>query len=146
MNNQIKAKELFLDAYNCSQSTLGVFSEKFKIPFHLAVNLASGFGAGMSYQGKTCGAVTGAYMVIGLLSGEKFNEPEMVKENAYQLITKFNKHFISKFGSVNCNEILNIDISTPEGLEEGREKELFTKKCPLIVQEAVAFIDKELNT
>lgn len=145
MNRQNKAKELFLDSYNCSQSTIGVFAEKFDIPFNIATSLASGFGAGMSYQGKTCGAVTGAYMVFGLISGKKFNEPEMIKENAYQLITKFNKHIAGKFGSVCCNEILNIDISTPEGLEQGRELELFTKKCPLIVQEAVAFIDQELN-
>lgn len=137
-----EAKELFLNDFNCSQSTLAVFSNELGINKEQATHIAAGFGAGMCYQGKTCGAVTGAYMVLGLVSGRLYpDSPEMIKENTYQLIEDFNKKFKEENRTLECNKLLGIDISTEEGIEKGRQMELFTKKCPLFVENAVKIVE-----
>jgi len=139
-----KAKEYFLNKSNCSQSTLVVFADDLGLSTKQALSLSAGFGAGMCYQAKTCGAVTGAYMALGLISGQKFTEPEMVKENAYQLISQFNKAFIKTFDSTECKALIGLDIGTSEGMEKGKEMGVFTNKCPLFVQFAVELVEKEL--
>lgn len=134
------ARTLFLGDYNCAQSTLAVFSEELEIDKEQALAIASGFGAGLGYQGLTCGVVTGAYMALGLYSGKNFNEPEMVKENAYQLIQEFNKRFKSKFGTIACKELIGTDLSTAEGLERGKNSGVFESKCPEFVEAAVEIV------
>ncbi len=51
---------------NCAQTVLSTYCENFGLERILALRLAQGFGGGMGHAGKTCGAVTGAYMVLGL--------------------------------------------------------------------------------
>lgn len=51
---------------NCAQAILSTYCEAFGLERNLALRLAQGFGGGMAHMGKTCGAVTGAYMVLGL--------------------------------------------------------------------------------
>ena len=137
-----QAIELFPTKFNCSQTTLGVFAEELGVDFKKATDMATGFGAGLAYQGKTCGAVTGAYMAIGLISGTQFNENEMVKENTLQWIRKFNEYFISKYGSVECKHLIGYDLGIPEELEKAREEGVFTKKCSNYVEEAIKFIEE----
>lgn len=48
---------------NCAQSVLLSYSADFNMDEMTALKIASGFGRGMA-MGKTCGAVTGAYMVL----------------------------------------------------------------------------------
>jgi C_GCAxxG_C_C family probable redox protein len=145
MKRKEKATQLFTESYNCSQSTLGVFAEDLGLSFQQATAIAAGFGAGICYQGKTCGAVTGAYMVLGLFSGRQFTEHEMVKENTYQLICEFNKKFEGLHGTTECKQLLNVDISTPEGIDKARNMGLFSTKCPLFVADAVEFIEKTVE-
>ena len=140
-----KATQLFSESYNCSQSTLGVFADDLGLSFKQATAIAAGFGAGLCYQGKTCGAVTGAYMVLGLYSGKQFTEPEMVKENTYQLIREFNKKFESLHGTTECKQLLNVDISTKQGIEQARTIGLFTTKCPMFVVDAVKIVEKSFE-
>lgn len=140
-----KAKALFLGSYNCSQSTFSVFASELRLTFKQATDLTSGLGAGMCYQGRTCGAVAGAYLALGLVSGQYCDEPELIKENTFQLIREFNKEFQGKFGSTECKQLLGVDLSSQEGILEGKEKELFTKRCPLFVEQAVQFVEKALE-
>jgi C_GCAxxG_C_C family probable redox protein len=140
-----KAKILFEGSYNCAQSTLSVFDKELGISKVVLQHLSSGFGAGMCYQGRTCGAVAGAYMALGLISGKSFQEPEMVKEHTYQLIQKFNKKFIEKHGSTICKELLEIDISNADGLEMARQNGVFETRCPNFVATAVALVQSQIK-
>ncbi|MDF2570364.1 MAG: hypothetical protein K0R55_1968 [Sporomusa sp.] len=51
---------------NCSQAMLSVYGKYFGMPKELAIKVATAFGGGMGGMGKTCGAVTGAFLVFGL--------------------------------------------------------------------------------
>ena len=63
MTNTDKALETFRDGYNCAQAVFMTFAEPLGLDRETAAKLTSGFGGGM-HIGSTCGAVTGAFMVI----------------------------------------------------------------------------------
>jgi C_GCAxxG_C_C family probable redox protein len=123
---------------NCAQSVLTAFSDELGIDRATALKLARGFGGGMGRTGKTCGAVTGAYMVIGL------SEPRMAREGieaVYLKIQEFDKRFVEFHASTCCTELLNGDLSTPEGLARARAEGLFTRVCPNLVRDAVEILE-----
>ena len=59
-----------------------------------------GFGGGMARAGKTCGAVTGAYMVLGLSQRINENNSRESIERTYKLIHDFNREFKAMHGSL----------------------------------------------
>ena len=64
-----KAVAIFKEGINCSQAVLSSFAEDFGVDKNMALKMAAGFGGGMGRTGHRCGAVTGAYMVLGLKYG-----------------------------------------------------------------------------
>jgi C_GCAxxG_C_C family probable redox protein len=128
---------------NCAQSVLVTFCGEYGLDSKLALKLAQGFGGGMGRQGKTCGAVTGAYMAIGL-QYEPDNSPEG-KDRMYNLIRDFNQKFVSLHGALTCKELLGEDLSTPEGLAAVREKKLSSTLCPGFVRDAVQILEADIQ-
>ncbi len=140
MKKSTIAVEKFL-SFNCSQSVFSSFAEDLKIDEKVALKIASGFGGGMACA-ETCGAVTGAYMVIGMKHGHVVNEPD-AKVATKARIKRFNELFIQKHGSLTCKELMGVDISTEEGMEKARYEELFAKFCPAFVGSACDILEEE---
>lgn len=69
MNHAEKARDLFREGYNCAQSVVGAFHEEMGLSLSEATRLASSFGGGMGGLRETCGAVTGMFLVAGMLMG-----------------------------------------------------------------------------
>ena len=63
------AKELFLKGYNCSQSVLCAFSDVTGYDVDTSARMASSFGGGLGRLRQTCGAVSGAALVLGIVKG-----------------------------------------------------------------------------
>ena len=69
MTNIEKARQLRADTqvhYNCAQAVLVAFAQEMGLTEEQAYNLGAHFGSGMRH-GSTCGAVTGALMVMGMM-------------------------------------------------------------------------------
>ena len=96
-------------------------------------------------MGETCGAVTGAFMVIGLKYGNSKAEDNPSKEKAYSLVREFADRFQSRNGTIGCRELLGCELSTPEGRALAREKNLFATICPKLVQDAAKIIEQILE-
>lgn len=139
-----EALKKFLSGYNCSQSVFSSYSNKLGINEHDAMKISSGFGGGMGDLQKTCGAVTGAFMLIGckLYNPLDGSSKKKVKES----VRKFNNEFEKKFGSINCLELLDCDRNTEEGLKTFEENNLKETKCAKYVEEACKLIDKILES
>ena len=127
---------------NCAQSVLTAFSEELGLNLPLARKIALGFGGGMGRTGKTCGAVTGAYMVLGLKQDLNAGNAQQVKDRTYALVREFNQKFMAVHGSLACKDILGCDLGTPEGSALAKEKDLFTTLCPGFVKSAVEILEK----
>lgn len=125
--------------YNCAQTIFSLFSGDLGMDKELALKIASGFGSGMN-KGETCGAVTGAYMVIGLKSGHTSSDPED-KSRTAGLIGKFNSFFLEKHGSLKCKELLGFDISDPDEKQKAREAGVFQSHCPEFLKTAASILE-----
>lgn len=127
--------------FNCSQTVFSLFANDIGIDEKTALKISSGFGGGMACA-ETCGAVTGAYMVIGMKYGHDVSDPDK-KANTKELIKKFNDKFKEKHDSLICKNLTGYDISTPEGAEAASENDVFSTKCPKFIKTACNILEKE---
>ena len=139
-----EAVERFKNGFNCSQAVLGSFSEQFGLDCDKASKVATGFGGGMR-MGGTCGAVTGAFMVLGLKYGNSMAKDKEGKAKTYNKIEEYTNRYKSRRNTVACRELLGCDISTPEGMKEAKDKGLFSSICPRIVQDAAEILEEMLS-
>jgi C_GCAxxG_C_C family probable redox protein len=142
--NADKAVEMFDRGFNCAQSVLARCCERFGLTRETACHIAQAFGSGMCSLNQTCGAATGALMVIGLKHG-KTAADETPKRKAQQLSQEFAKRFTAKHGSLRCAELLGCDLSTPKGVDQARALGLFRKICPKLVRDAAEIVDQLLE-
>jgi C_GCAxxG_C_C family probable redox protein len=126
---------------NCAQNVLTTFCEALGLDRHTALKLTLGFGGGIGGMGKTCGAVTGAFMVLGLrLPLTQYNAQEMRTE-VHRVIDEFKEKFIAIHGSLDCKDLLGCDVGTVEGALTAKENGLYTTICPGLVHDAVKILE-----
>jgi C_GCAxxG_C_C family probable redox protein len=145
MNKIRQAQSLFLDGYLCSQSVLMTYAELFNLQPEIAARIAAPFGGGVARRGETCGAVNGAFMVLGLKYGHTSADDQDSKEKTYQGVEQFISLFQERNGSIRCNELLDCDISTPEGLQSAYDSQLFITRCPKFVGDAMEILDQIMD-
>lgn len=137
-----QALNCFQDGFNCAQAVLSTYASQFNMDKEMALRVAGGFGGGMGSMGETCGAVTGAFMVIGLKYGKTQKEDKEAKWKTYKMVQEFTKRFTDKYSSIKCQDLLGCDLSTPEGNKLAKEKNLFKTLCPLFVEEAIDILNE----
>ena len=103
MELKLQAQQYFEAGYSCSQSILMAYAPLFNLDRATAARLAAPFGGGVARRGETCGAVNGAFMVIGLRYGQISPEDVDSKERAYQAVQDFISHFQDRYGSIGCS-------------------------------------------
>jgi C_GCAxxG_C_C family probable redox protein len=128
------AVDRLLGGFNCSQAILSAYSNQYNLPEETALRLAAPFGAGIGRMGRTCGAVSAAFLVIGLKFGHISAEDQVQKELAYQIARTFAGRFQDRLGSLECRHLLGYDLSNPDQLQRIREMALFQTRCPEIVR------------
>ena len=127
--------------FNCAQTVFSLFASDIGIDEKIALKIASGFGGGMACA-ETCGAVTGAYMVIGMKHGHSTSNPDE-KAKTKSLIQKFNSEFKKVHGSLICKYLIGFDISTPEGSAAANEANVFKTECPLFIKTACNILEQQ---
>jgi C_GCAxxG_C_C family probable redox protein len=130
---------------NCSQSVFSAFADNLGLEKGLALRIAQGFGGGMAHTGQTCGAVTGAYMALGLAQQFTTDNARENIDKTYALIAEFNRKFKALHGSLNCTGLLGYDLSIPEKMAAAREQKVFITRCPVFVRDAVKIVESLLD-
>jgi C_GCAxxG_C_C family probable redox protein len=90
-------------------------------------------------MGKTCGSVTGAFLVFGLTY--EIDNPQKSRGEVYSLVKEFTRRFIARHGSISCTELLGYDMGTEEGMRMIREQKLTKSICPGIDQSAAELVE-----
>jgi C_GCAxxG_C_C family probable redox protein len=134
----------FNKGLTCSQAILSTYGDEFGLDRELALKLSCAFGGGMACMAETCGAVTGAFMVIGLKYGRTRVKDLRKRDKSYELAREFVSQFKTRHGSIICRELLGLDIGTPEGMRLAKERRLFTETCPNYVRDAAEIIENIL--
>jgi C_GCAxxG_C_C family probable redox protein len=132
------AVNCFNSGFNCSQAILSAYCEEFNLDKNTALKIACGFGGGMGRLQETCGAVTGAYMLIGLKHGKFKKEDAESKDKTYTLVREFAKQFVEKNKTTSCCELLGIDLNNSD---KDLAKEKIKTICPKLIQDAAEIIE-----
>ena len=132
----------FRDGFSCSQAVFSTYATQLGLNREAALKIAGAFGGGMGNMGETCGAVTGAFMAIGLKHSRSIAEDRQSREKTYSLVNEFVDKFRARNGSIICRELLGYDLSTPEGINMVREKKLRDTLCTRLVQDAAEIIEQ----
>lgn len=137
------AVQCFCRGAACSQAILAHYGPLVGLPAEQGMKLAAGFAGGMRL-GQTCGAVTGAFMVLGLKHAGANCDHRDGRESVYTAVREFTAKFQQRRHTVVCKELLGCDISTPEGADRAKREGLFRTICPKLVQDAAEILEEML--
>jgi C_GCAxxG_C_C family probable redox protein len=141
MSKSSFAVSTFNKGFNCAQAVLLSYNRNFNLTEEKVLKIACGFGAGMGGVADTCGAVSGALMVIGLTYGRFKIEDLDSKEKTYAKVKEFINKFTEKHDSIKCRDLLPYDISTEAGSQKAKEKGVFKKECPKFIESAIQILE-----
>lgn len=145
MNKLEKVKEYSESGYNCCQSVLAAYGEDFGLTKELAFKIAKNFGSGCVYRGEICGAVSAALMIYGLKYGSDLPNDELSGEIVYNYSREHIKKFEKIHSSINCKDLLGLNVGFPEDLEKINEQKLFKWKCPTFISDSVSILEKAIG-
>ena len=141
-----KAMALFREGYNCSQSVVLAFADKYDIDESMALRLSSSFGGGMGRLREVCGAVSGMFMVAGLLYGYTSPTDNKGKTDHYKRIQEMAKEYELINGSIVCRELLGLGKGKDSPIPEKRTDEYYKKRpCVELVGIATAIMEEYIN-
>lgn len=134
-----RAKELFHQGFNCSQSVFAACADLYGIEDEeLALRLAASFGGGIGRMRQTCGAACGMFLLAGLENGSAIVGDAEGKKNNYALVQDLAAQFKAQNGSLICAELLGIAPKPQDPTPEARTKAYYQKRpCADMVASAV---------
>lgn len=142
MDKKTKAIKSFNEGFNCAQSVLSVFADNLGISEKTVLRISSGFGGGMGRMQKTCGAVTGAFMVIGSLYGKINKEDSVSKTLTHKKINDFAEKFKAKHGFIDCRDLLDFDMNDEVELAKAVKNDYSNKFCVKYIETAVELLEE----
>jgi C_GCAxxG_C_C family probable redox protein len=137
------AKQYRERGYGCSQTVLATYSQDYGLSEEAALRISTGFGSGMGRMCEVCGALTGAFMVIGLKYGSVVTDGTN-KETTYRLVADLAKKFEAKNGSIYCRELIGHDLSDPEERAKVAQMGLSTTICKKLILDSVSLLEEML--
>jgi C_GCAxxG_C_C family probable redox protein len=133
---------LFSNGHNCAQSLLAIYGRDLGLDYSTAVGIASTFGGGIVDSGATCGAVTGALMLIGLKHGAGDVKDRAKNANTSQLAQIFIKEFEDRHSTTMCSGLLGYKISENNSPEQDK---IICERCPKFVKDAAEILEQLLR-
>lgn len=137
-----KAKQLFLEGYNCAQAVFCAFSDELGVDQETALRLSSSFGGGMGRLREVCGAVSGMFMAAGVKYGYSDPKARDEKTEHYARIQELAGNFKEQNGSIVCRELLGLQQKQDSPVPEERTKEYYKKRpCVNLVGDAARMLE-----
>lgn len=137
------AAELFCNGCNCSQAVLVAFAEDCGMDKVTAMRLSSSFGGGMGRLREVCGAVSGMFMVAGLLEGYVTEDGKEKKDAHYTRIQELAKEFTDIHGTYICKNLLGSLGKSTSPVSDPRTAEYYkVRPCVKFVITASEILDK----
>jgi len=133
-----KVIESFGSGFYCSQAILSTYCEDLGLDRKTALKMSCGLAAGMARLGSTCGAVTGAYMVISLKYGNHSPDDKESTERTFALMQEFDRRFIERHGTTNCEKLLGVDLRYGD---KGLAIQQVRGLCPTFVKDAAEILE-----
>jgi C_GCAxxG_C_C family probable redox protein len=117
MKNQVnvyteRAARLHANGHNCAQAVAVTFADEVRMDKPALFKISESFGRGMGNTDGTCGAISGALMILSLFKSG--GDPKNVtKTTTYEFGATFYEQFVKSAGSATCRELQGLDTGTP---------------------------------
>ncbi len=142
MDHKKLAGDLFLEGYNCAQAVFLAFTDVTGYDRETTLRISSSFGGGMGRLREVCGAVSGAFMVAGVLWGYTELDDQKKKDH-YALIQEIARRFKEKHNTIVCRELLKGMEAGTEPTPSVRDAQYYKQRpCVRMVEDAAAIIDE----
>lgn len=138
-----KAVELFKSGYNCSQSVVGAFADKYGFTEEQAFRMSASFGGGIGRMRQTCGAACGMFILAGLENGAVGGSDREGKAANYALVQELAEEFKKCNGSMICAELLGLKKPEESSIPEARTDQYYSKRPCIKMVETAATIWSE---
>jgi C_GCAxxG_C_C family probable redox protein len=139
---QDNAENYFNEGYNCCESVVLAVCDYAGIDKEMPLKIATPFGSGMSKNSSNCGALSAAFIAMGMTKGRSNNEdsrdPSYVPSDII-----FNK-FKEKYKTVTCGELTCLNMKDPEVMAQNKER-LHKEICGPIVRQITDWILEEME-
>lgn len=137
---QDKAENYFNSGYNCCESVVLAVCEHSGVDKEMPLKIATPFGSGMSKNASNCGALSAAFISMGMTKGRSSVEDE--RDPSYlPADIVFNK-FKDKYKTVSCGDITCLNMRDPEVMAQNKER-LHRELCGPIVRQVTQWILEE---
>ena len=142
-----KAKALFKEGYNCTQSVVAAYADIYGFTPEQSFKMSAAFGGGIGRMRETCGAACGMFMLAGLEKGAVEGKDREGKSATYALVQELAKQFKEEFGTMRCSDLLGLTKADPiVSQAEARTKEYYAKRpCIHMVETAARFFGDYLE-
>lgn len=141
-----KAEENFKKGYNCAQSVFLAFADLHGMDETMAAKLSSSFGGGMGRLREVCGAVSGMFLVAGMLYGYDGPKDFQGKKEHYERIQQLAKAYEAENGSIVCRELLGLTQKREEPTPSQRTEEYYKKRpCPELIRMAATIMEQYIK-
>ena len=146
MSRADKAKQYFLDGYNCAQAVVMAFADDIGLDLTTAQRISAPFGGGIGRMREVCGAVSGMAMVEGMMRDAY--EPKNTTEKAaqYKLVQELANEYKAENGSIVCRELLGLDRDgnkTEPTPSERTEQYYHKRPCAELVYQAAEILERK---
>lgn len=138
------AEKNFVQGYSCAQAVVLAFSDVTGFQGEQALRLCSSFGGGMGRLREVCGAVSGMFIVEGLLEGYDYpDKPDakQCKTAHYARIQELAHRFKQINGSIVCREILGARASTSPVPDDRTPEYYKTRPCAKMCGDAAEVLE-----
>ncbi len=152
MNSEIEIKigskselamSYFKEGYNCSQSVFLAFCDDYNMDRKTALRISSSFGGGMGRLREVCGAVSGMFMVAGMIYGYDDPKEQIGKKEHYERIQELAKEFEAMNGSYVCRDLLGLSKGKDNPTPSPRTDEYYKKRpCVELVGMAADMMER----
>lgn len=119
--------------YNCAQAVACTYCDLVGVSEQDAFRAMEGFGLGMGGMAGTCGALSGAIYLVGLVNSDGNLENPASKKSTYAISRELLQRFNEQNGSVTCHELKG--VGTSHGV---------LRACPLCIQDACKLVEDML--
>lgn len=122
---EIAAEKKRCGAHNCTQAVVCTYHDYTGMDEATLKHIGNAFAAGMGNMERTCGALIGAGVVLGLATKDKAKSVKAIR----QIMTQFQQ----RNGATQCKLL--------KGVGTGK----ILRECPLCVADAAEFLEGQLE-
>lgn len=126
------AAERHVRGYNCAQAVACTYADLVGVDEITLFKACEGLGLGMGGMEGTCGALSGACMLAGLVNSTGDLAHPTSKGSTYALSRQMVSQFASEAGATACHDL------------KGRETGVVLTPCPRCIEIACDLVEKTL--